>query len=485
MTSKRFRNFALPAALALAAAPAAFGATVNIINADPAGTGLNDPSPRSPVAGNNGTTLGQQRLNVLQRAAEIWAGNLISDVPVTIRAVTASQACDATSAVLASAGAAGAFRDFPGAPLAGTWYHAALANSIAGVDLDPATADIQTQFNLNLDADPNCLGGNGWYYGFDHNEGLQTDLLATMLHEYGHGLGFANFCTESNGTLLQGFPDVYTTFTRDLETDKDWNAMTNAERQASAINDPDVVWTGPHVTTVVPVFMDKVSRFTINSPPGIAGSSESQPAAFGPAVPPAGITHAIVLAVDGTAPANDGCEAITNGAALSGNIALIDRGLCNFSVKVANAQAAGAIAVVIANNAATGLPPMGGDGPTITIPSVGVLQSVGTSIKANLPSPGVNVTLGYDPNNFAGVNEGFLRVNAPNPLVTGSSISHWSPAATPSLLMEPAITPALTDDVDLTLEQFKDIGWTLNEIFSDGFESGNCSAWAAGLSNCS
>jgi hypothetical protein len=45
--------------------------------------------------------------------------------------------------------------------------------------------------------------------------------------------------------------------------------------------------------------------------------------------------------------------------------------------------------------------------------------------------------------------------------------------------MEPAITPALTDDVDLTLEQFRDIGWTLLVIFSDGFEGGDTSAWSA------
>lgn len=482
MTSKSFRRLALSGTLALAMAPAAFGATVIIVNADGAGTGLNDPSPRSPVGGNTGTTLGQQRLNVLQRAAEIWAANLVSDVPITIRAITASQFCDATSAVLASAGAATAFRDFPGAPLAGTWYHSALANSIAGVDLDAATPDIQTQFNLNLDADPACLGGAGWYYGFDHNEGGQSDLLATMLHEYGHGLGFANFCTESNGTLLSGFPDVYTTFTRDLETDKDWNAMTNAERIASAINDPDVVWTGPRVTAVVPVFMDRVSIFTVNSPPAIATTIDSQPAAFGPPVPGAGITNDVVLAIDtGGVAVNDGCEAFTNAAAVNGKIALVDRGNCNFTVKVANGQAAGAVAVVVANNAA-GLPPMAGADPTITIPSVGITQALGTSIKGQLPN--VNVTLGYDPVRFAGVNEGFLRVNAPNPLVTGSSISHWSPAATPSLLMEPAITPALTDDVDLTLEQFRDIGWILTEVFSDGFESGNCAAWSAG-SSCS
>lgn len=477
MTSKRIATSLFAAALALAPASGAFAAEVQIINADPAGVGLNDPTAAAPVGGNTGTTRGQQRLNVLLRAAQIWADNLISAVPIVIRAQTASQFCDATSAVLASAGANAINRDFAGAPFAGTWYHGALANAIAGVDLQPGVHDIQTQFNLNLDNDPACLGGAGWYYGFDHNEGNQSDLLATMLHEYGHGLGFANFVNEQTGTLNAGFPDVYSTFTRDLETDEDWNPMTNAERQASAINDPDVVWTGPNVTAAVPVFLDNVSIVTVNSPPAIAGVLEAQPAAFGPPVPSAGLTDTVILAVDGGGVSvNDGCEAISNGGAISGNIALIDRGNCNFNVKVANAQAVGAVAVLIGNNQA-GLPPMGGADPTITIPSVGITQAAATAIKGQTPSPGVSVTLGYDPANFAGTKEGFLRLNAPNPLVAGSQISHWTPAANPSLLMEPAITPALTDDVDLTLEQFKDIGWTLSLLFKDGFESGCFLAW--------
>lgn len=478
MTSKSLKTLAscFLAAAVLVPASNLFAATVVIINNDTAGVGLNDPTPATPVAGNNGTTRGQQRLNVLQRAAEIWAANLISDVPITIRAQTALQFCDATSATLASAGAAVVFRDFAGAPLPGTWYHGALANAIAGVDLDPASPDINTQFNLNLDNDPNCLGGAGWYYGFDHNEGAQSDLLAVMLHEYGHGLGFANFVTESSGTLFSGLPDVYSTFTRDLETDKDWNAMTNAERVASAINDPDVVWTGANVTAVVPVAMNNVNILTVNTPVAIAGVYEAQSAAFGPPVPNAGVTGAVIVATDTGVSTTDGCEAITNGGAIAGNIALVDRGNCNFAVKVANAQAVGAIAVLVANNAA-GLPPMGGADPTITIPSIGITQAAGTAIKGQLPAPGVNATLGYDPTQFAGVKEGFLRVHAPNPLVTGSSISHWTTAATPSLLMEPAITPALTDDVDLTLEQFKDIGWNLTLLFDDGFESGDCAAW--------
>lgn len=455
----------------------AFGAEVVINNIDAPGVGLNDPGPPVlPAPGNDtAATVGEQRLNVLQRAAEIWADNLISDVPIAIDAQTQLQFCDATSAVLASAGALVVERDFADAPLAGTWYHGALANSIAGVDLDPANSDIITQFNRNIDDDPICLGGFGFYYGFDHNEGNQVDLLAVMLHEYGHGLGFANFVNESSGTLFLGFPDVYTTYTRDLETGEDWNDMTNGERAASAINDPDVVWTGPQITSVIPDFLDKSPLLFINSPPAITGEYPAQSAAFGPAVPAGGITGAVVLANDGTGTTTDGCEALVNGGAISGNIALVDRGTCNFTVKVANAQAVGATAVLVANNVATGLPPMGGDDPTITIPSYGIEMSTGDAIKAELGG-GVNATLGFSDTELAGANSGFLRLHAPNPLQSGSSISHWTTAAEPSLLMEPAITPDLTDDVDLTLDHFTDIGWEA-AIFADGFESGNTSTW--------
>lgn len=463
----------------------AFGAEVVIINIDAAGVGLNDPGPPVlPAPGNDtATTVGEQRLNVLQRAAEIWADNLISDVPIRIDAQTALQTCTPTSGVLASAGANVVERDFGGAPFAGTWYHGALANSIAGVDLSPGDSDIVTQFNRNIDDDPNCLGGFGWYYGFDHNEGDQVDLLAVMLHEYGHGLGFANF-VGSSGSFLLGFPDVYTTFTRDLETGEDWNDMNVFERRDSAINDPDVVWIGPQVTAVVPTYLGKSPRLFVNSPPVILGEYAAQPASFGPVVVPGGVTGAVVLADDGTATTTDGCEALVNGGAINGNIALVDRGDCNFTVKVANAQAVGAIAVLVANNLASGLPPMGGDDPAIAIPSYGIEMSTGDAIKAQLAG-GVNATLGFSDTELAGVNSGFLRLHAPNPLEPGSSISHWTPDAEPSLLMEPFITSFLTDDVDLTLDHFSDIGWQLlGQIFVDGFETGDCSAWSSNTGGC-
>ena len=56
----------------LAASSASASVTVNIQNNDAAGVGFNDPTPVAPVGGNNGTTLGQQRMNAFQFAANIW-----------------------------------------------------------------------------------------------------------------------------------------------------------------------------------------------------------------------------------------------------------------------------------------------------------------------------------------------------------------------------------------------------------------------------
>lgn len=88
------------------------------------------------------------------------------------------------------------------------------------------------------------------------------------------------------------------------------------------------LWTGPGAT----------HRLTVNGADYAAMGAE-----FGPALTPAGITGLLAT----TTPA-DGCTAIST--SLSGRIALIDRGACDFSLKALNAQSAGAIAVVIANN---------------------------------------------------------------------------------------------------------------------------------------
>lgn len=118
---------------------------------------------------------------------------------------------------------------------------------------------------------------------------------------------------------------------------------------------------------------------TIDSPSTIAGNYPAQSASFGPPLTTTGVSGNVVLA----APAN-GCTALTNAADVAGKVALIDRGTCTFVVKVKNAQNAGAVAVIVDNNVPAGLPGMGGADPTITISSLGITQSDGGKIKAQL-----------------------------------------------------------------------------------------------------
>lgn len=104
------------------------------------------------------------------------------------------------------------------------------------------------------------------------------------------------------------------------------------------------------------------------------------------------VTGDVAAAADGTVPTTDGCEALT--VDLTGKIALIDRGNCDFDIKVKNAQVAGAIGAIIANNQGEGLVVMGGDnlteGVLITIPAVFVGQTDGADLHATLPQ---NATL--------------------------------------------------------------------------------------------
>jgi uncharacterized repeat protein (TIGR01451 family) len=141
----------------------------------------------------------------------------------------------------------------------------------------------------------------------------------------------------------------------------------------------------------------------INSPGSIAGSYLGGSAAFGPA--PSGQTADAVVAVDPTTPAatcgadpNDGCCALTNAAAMAGNICVVNRGTCTFKTKALNCQNAGAIGVIVVNNAPGSPPPGMADDPTIvtpiTIPTVMTTLVDGTSIRNTvLATPPVNATL--------------------------------------------------------------------------------------------
>ncbi|HEY0427644.1 MAG TPA: FG-GAP-like repeat-containing protein [Pyrinomonadaceae bacterium] len=255
-------------------------ATINIVNDDGAGEGFNDATAATPEGNNNGTTRGEQRLNLFNFAAAIWGAYLDTSVPINVSSQFNSLSpCTTSGGVLGSAGATTIFRDFAGAQLTGTWYHAALASKLVGSDANGATAEINARFNS--DVDNGCLGtGTRFYYGLNNTTPSgRINLLVVLLHEMGHGLGFSSFVNGSTGALNSGLPDVYTRYMYDRTTNKYWYEMTNAERATSALNTGNILWDGPNVKIAsgnLTAGRDSAGRVQLFAPnPFQAGSSIS------------------------------------------------------------------------------------------------------------------------------------------------------------------------------------------------------------------
>ena len=487
--------FALLAASVLAV-PAQAGVTFVINNIDGPGVGFNDATAVAPVGGNPGTTLGAQRLNAFQFAADLWGSILDSNVTVVIQSTffpagtsNGPLACTPTAAVLGAAGTIQIFANFPGAGFANTWYHSSLANKLAGVDLSPARSTPAGCCRRSTTTSSPCsttasTTPSAWAPGAGTTAST-TSMASTSR--------WCTCCCTSSGTAWASptsstrrpapapsvCPTSTRTFTRDNTTGLNWNVMTVPQIQTSARNCDNVVWSGPNVTANVPLFIGKgLPSATVNSPASIAGPHRVGAAAFGPLLSSPGVTGNVVQALDPSDPAGlsttDGCSPLTNAAAVNNNIAIIDRGgTCGFVVKVANAQAAGATAVLIADNVA-GCPAggMAGVDPTIIIPSARLTLADGNAVKSNLP--GVNVTLGVNLARFAGADtSGRAQVFAANPVQPGSSISHFDTVAFPNLLMEPAINADLVkNQVDLTPWLLIDEGWSFANVIIDGCDTG-------------
>ena len=451
----------------IASAEASAQASIVILNGDAPGVGFNDTTPATPIGGNSGTTIGEQRLIAFQAAANIWGATLVSGPTITIRGTWEPLTCTATSGTLGSAGNSGSVWRFdgsnlPAGALPGFWYGNALANALSGTDRNGATHEINARFNVNLGT-PGCLETRQWYYGLDNNHGdTGTDLVSVLLHEFAHGLGFQTFTNRETGVQIGDdtngrFPSIYDRYLFDNTLGKSWPQMTDGERVSSAINTGNLVWVGPQVLADVPNVLSGTPRLRVNSPAAIAGNYQVGTASFGPGLSPSGTTADVVQTIP-----NNGCTAITN--SVSGKIALIDRGDCTFVQKTKNAQNAGASAVVIVDNVSNATPPgMSGTDNTITIPAVSITLASGSTIKGQLSS-GVNATLFADTTTLAGTDANRRPfMFAPNPLQGGSSVSHWDSSLLPNQLMEPNIAGDLLHTVvpprDLTYSLFRDLGW--------------------------
>ncbi|MFN8267217.1 MAG: M36 family metallopeptidase [Chitinophagales bacterium] len=107
------------------------------------------------------------------------------------------------------------------------------------------------------------------------------------------------------------------------------------------------------------------------------------------------VTGSVVNALGSTSPASYVCGTVTNPAAVSGKIALIDRGDCEFSAKVYNAQLAGAIGVIIINRQSAGDSIIGmaagAFANSVTIPAMFVTYAQGQKLRDNIATATVTM----------------------------------------------------------------------------------------------
>jgi len=137
------------------------------------------------VVNYNGFT--EEAQQAYQYAVDIWASLLKSPVQIVVNA----NFIELEQGVLGSAGPTNYVRDFQGAIQDTTYYPIALAEKLAGFNLNaPGDADINSNFNSEFN----------FYFGLDGNPPSgQYDFVSIVLHELGHGLGFTGAASYDGG----------------------------------------------------------------------------------------------------------------------------------------------------------------------------------------------------------------------------------------------------------------------------------------------
>jgi len=113
-------------------------------------------------------------------AVDVWAQNFTSKVPIKLRVLWERQS---NSGILASAAPGKFHSNFKNIPDSDLWYASALADAIAGEDIEPTTPEITIRIN--------STNGPMLYLGTDGKcPSNKYDLMSMILHEMAHGLGF-------------------------------------------------------------------------------------------------------------------------------------------------------------------------------------------------------------------------------------------------------------------------------------------------------
>ncbi|UEG51275.1 M36 family metallopeptidase [Ferruginibacter lapsinanis] len=203
-----------------------------------------------------------------------------------------------------------------------------------------------------------------------------TNIIHDITYQYGFDEASGNFQVNNNSRGGVG-NDALKAQAQDGGGSNNANMSTQPDGQAPTMQ--MYLWSGS-------------SSLTVNSPVIIAGNYNSVEGGVS-------TNNILTTPLTGTAVYyNDDAGGTTHLACgapantLTGKIAFIDRGSCNFAPKIKNAQNAGAIAVVVINNVASAPFSMSGTDNTITIPAFMISQADGATIVPQI-SGGVSLTL--------------------------------------------------------------------------------------------
>ena len=116
----------------------------------------------------------------INEAADVWSQNFTSQIPVKVKVLWERQA---NVGILAAASPGKFHSNFKNIPDKDLWYASALADAIAGEDIEPTLPEVTIRIN--------STNGPMLYLGTDGNcPSNKYDLESMILHEMGHGLGF-------------------------------------------------------------------------------------------------------------------------------------------------------------------------------------------------------------------------------------------------------------------------------------------------------
>jgi len=194
----------------------------------------NSVTPRDPVVGNAGTTLGQQRRIALEEAIRALSEELKPMVGARIRACWRDLGSSDTGLTLAQAGPTGYWLNAPGDGYTGQFlperqmlYSRAAAVKLAGTDYCRYAGgacsgqhDLTITFNTRVD-DTDTLNGWGFSYGTLRQNLSQVDFVVVAMHEIAHGLGFIGLASRTHnppsayaGDRIFPWDDAFTRYAR-------------------------------------------------------------------------------------------------------------------------------------------------------------------------------------------------------------------------------------------------------------------------------